>query len=157
MATPLLLLLEKKYTPNQHALAESFCVARQFLCECEVSADEHSWSMGAYANDYLEKHGRPSSVPVRNLRWRGDGKIANNKNGFIWDNCSRYGISFRTYGEIRGRCKPTIPILEGHNCPKFAGYSWRSATHRVFYAWKKEFPGHVGTTPCAIQHRTIRE
>ena len=50
-----LLLFGRNITPNQHALAEQFVLLDNFYVDAEVSADGHSWSMAAYANDYNEK------------------------------------------------------------------------------------------------------
>ncbi|PWT77446.1 MAG: hypothetical protein C5B59_04000, partial [Bacteroidetes bacterium] len=50
-----LVLFGRRITPNQHALVEQFVLLDNFFCDGEVSADGHHWSMGAYANDYLEK------------------------------------------------------------------------------------------------------
>ena len=50
-----LLLFGKNITPNQHALVSQFVLCDNFYVNAEVSADGHNWSMGAYANDYLEK------------------------------------------------------------------------------------------------------
>jgi YVTN family beta-propeller protein len=135
-----LLLFGRKYTPNQHALAESFVLLDNFYVNAEVSADGHSWSMGAYANDYLEKTW-PTSYSGRGGTYGGEGEreIANNKNGFIWNQCHRYGISYRTYGEFMEKEKPTIPILAGHNCPQFYSYDLAIRDTTRFYTWKKDF------------------
>lgn len=135
-----LLLFGRKYTPNQHALAESFVLLDNFYVNAEVSADGHNWSMGAYATDYLEKTW-PTSYSGRGGTFGGEGEreIANNKGGFIWNNCHRYGISFRTYGEFMEKDKPTIPILAGHNCPTFASYNLSVRDTSRFYVWKKDF------------------
>ncbi|WP_254160664.1 bifunctional YncE family protein/alkaline phosphatase family protein [Chryseosolibacter histidini] len=135
-----LLLFGRKYTPNQHALAESFVLLDNFYVNAEVSADGHNWTVGAYANDYLEKTW-PTSYGGRGGTYGGEGEreIANNKDGFIWDNCHRYGISFRTYGEFMHGPKPTIPILEGHNCPTFASYDLKVRDTARFNVWKKDF------------------
>ena len=135
-----LLLFGRKYTPNQHALVESFVLLDNFYVNAEVSADGHSWSMGAYATDYLEKTW-PSSYSGRGGTYGGEGEreIANNKNGFIWNNCSRYGISYRTYGEFMEHERPTIPILAGHNCPTYPSYSLEIRDTTRFYVWKKDF------------------
>jgi len=76
-----LLLFGRKITPNQHALAERFVLLDNFYVDAEVSADGHNWSMGAYANDYLEKTW-PSSYGGRGGTYGGEGEreIANNKN-----------------------------------------------------------------------------
>lgn len=130
----------KKITPNQHAIAESFVLLDNFYVNAEVSADGHNWSMGAYATDYLEKTW-PTSYSGRGGTYGGEGEreIANNKNGFIWNNCHRYGVSYRTYGEFMDKDMPTIPILKGHNCPEFAGYNLSIRDTTRFYSWKKDF------------------
>jgi YVTN family beta-propeller protein len=137
-----LLLFGRKYTPNQHALAESFVLLDNFFVNAEVSADGHNWTVGGYANDYLEKTW-PSSYGGRGGTFGGEGEreIANNKDGFIWDNCHRYGVSFRTYGEFIRGGKPSIPILEDHYCVPFPGYNLRIRDTTRFNIWKKDFVG----------------
>jgi phospholipase C len=135
-----LLLFGRKYTPNQHQLVESFVLLDNFYVNAEVSADGHNWSVGAYATDYIEKTW-PSSYSGRGGTYGGEGEreIANNKNGFIWNNCHRYGISYRTYGEFMDNERPTIPILAGHNCPTFPSYGLNIRDTSRFNVWKKDF------------------
>jgi phospholipase C len=135
-----LLLFGRKYTPNQHALAESFVLLDNFYVNAEVSADGHNWTMGGYATDYLEKTW-PTSYGGRGGTYGGEGEreIANNKDGFIWNNCHRYGVTFRTYGEFMEHGKPTIPILEGHHCASFPGYDLSIRDTARFNIWKKDF------------------
>lgn len=135
-----LLLFGRKYTPNQHALAESFVLLDNFYVDAEVSADGHNWSMGAYANDYLEKTW-PSSYGGRGGTYGGEGEreIANNKNGFIWNNCHRYNISYRSYGEFVENGKATIPILNDHFCKDFASYDLGVRDTTRFHVWKRDF------------------
>ena len=52
-----LCLFGEKITPNEHALAREFVLLDNFYVNAEVSADGHNWSMGGYADDYLEKTG----------------------------------------------------------------------------------------------------
>ena len=87
------------------------------MSTAEVSADGHNWSLGAYATDYLEKNW-PTNYGGRGGTYDAEGtrKIANNKNGFIWDFCKREGVSYRTYGEFADDYKPNIPVLENHFC-----------------------------------------
>ncbi len=135
-----LVLFGKKYTPNQHALAESFVLLDNFYVNSEVSADGHNWTMGAYATDYLEKTW-PTSYGQRGGTYGGEGErtIANNKNGFMWDNCQRHGVTFRTYGEFMSHDKPSVPILEGHHCPGFPSYDLGIRDTLRFSIWKKDF------------------
>src|SRR5258705_10212389 len=106
---PSLVLFGENITPNLHKLAKEFVLLDNFYCDGEVSADGHSWSMGAYATDFLEKTW-PTSYGGRGGNYDGEGNraIANNKTGFIWDHCKRAGISYRTYGEFADEFKPNI-------------------------------------------------
>jgi YVTN family beta-propeller protein len=137
-----LVLFGENVTPNLHALAKEFVLLDNFYVDGEVSADGHNWSLGAYATDYLEKTW-PTGYGNRGGGYDGEGlrKIANNKNGFIWDYCKRAGVSFRTYGEFVGEdnYKPTIPVLEGHVCPYFTPWDQRVRDTTRFGQWKKDF------------------
>ena len=135
-----LLLFGRKYTPNQHAIVENFVLLDNFYVNSEVSADGHSWSMGAYANDYLEKTW-PTSYGGRGGTYGGEGEreIANNKDGFIWNNCAKYGLTYRSYGEFVDDGKPSIPILKDHFCASYAGYDLGIRDTARFYSWKKDF------------------
>jgi len=135
-----LCLFGEKITPNFHALAKEFVLLDNFYVNGEVSADGHNWTMGGYANDYLEKNwvtsygGRGGGYDAEGTR-----AIANNKNGFIWDYAKRAGVSYRTYGEFADNYKANIPVLENHFCPYFT--SWDQAvrdTTRVGQ-WKRDF------------------
>lgn len=122
----------------------------------EVSADGHNWSMGGYATDYLEKTW-PSSYGSRGGTYGGEGEreIANNKGGFIWNNCFRYGVSFRSYGEFMSNGNPTVPILKGHNCSYFPEYNMNIRdTTRVNF-WKREFDSLLAINQVP-QFNTIR-
>ncbi len=139
-----LVLFGEKITPNQHKLAKEFVLLDNFYVDGEVSADGHNWSLGAYATDYLEKNwvtsygGRGGSYPGE-----GEVKIANNKNGFIWNDCARAGVSFRTYGEFATDYKPNIPILKDHFCPYFTSWDLNIRDATRFSQWKREFDSLV--------------
>jgi len=137
---PELVLFGKEITPNQHALADEFVLLDNFYVDSEVSADGHNWSVGAYATDYLEKTW-PTSYGGRGGAYAGEGsrEIANNRDGFIWDFCKRYGVSYRSYGEFVSGGKPNIPVLEGHICPDFTGWSMRVRDTVRFGQWEKDF------------------
>jgi DNA-binding beta-propeller fold protein YncE/phospholipase C len=139
-----LCLFGEKITPNLHALAEEFVLLDNFYVDGEVSADGHNWSMGAYANDFLEKTW-PTSYGGRGGHYVGEGHrpIANNKNGFIWDQCSRAGVSFRTYGEFADNYKPNIPVLKNHFCTYFTGWDLKTRDTTRFNQWKREFDSLV--------------
>jgi YVTN family beta-propeller protein len=135
-----LVLFGKKYTPNQHALASEFVLLDNFYVDGEVSADGHNWSLGAYATDYLEKTwptgygGRGGSYDAEGTR-----DIANNKKGFIWDYCKRYGITYRTYGEFADDYKANIPVLEGHFCKYYTSWDQKVMDTTRFRQWRRDF------------------
>jgi len=146
-----LLLFGEHVTPNQHALVNEFVLLDNFYVDAEVSADGHNWSMGAYANDYLEKTW-PTSYGGRGGSYDGEGKreIANDKNGFIWGACKLSGVSYRTYGEFADNYKATIPVIEGHFCPYSTGWDMDTRDTTRFYQWKREFDSLVAIN--AVPH-----
>ncbi len=137
-----LCLFGEKYTPNQHKLAREYVLLDNFYVDSEVSADGHNWSMGAHANDYLEKtwptgYGRRGGV----TEGMGRRQIANDKDGFIWDFCKRQGVSYRTYGVFADDKKGNISALDKeHVCSYFTGYYNQKVkdTTRV-NQWKRDF------------------
>ncbi len=139
-----LCLFGEKITPNLHALAREFVLLDNFYVDAEVSADGHNWSMGGYANDYLEKTW-PTGYGGRGGTYDAEGNrtIANNKNGFIWDYCSRAGISYRTYGEFADDYKPNIPILKNHYCPYYTSWDQKIRDTTRVGQWKRDFDSLV--------------
>ena len=135
-----LVLFGKKYTPNQHAIASQFVLLDNFYNDAEVSADGHNWSLGAYATDYLEKTW-PTLYGSRGGRYDAEGnrEIANNKNGFIWDNCKRQGVTYRTYGEFADNYKANIPVLKNHLCRYYTGWDQKVMDTTRFRQWKQDF------------------
>lgn len=143
-----LVLFGERVTPNQHALVKEFTLLDNFYVNAEVSADGHNWSMGAYATDYLEKTW-PTSYGGRGGDYDAEGNraIANNKGGFIWDDCQRAGVSYRSYGEFGkdggpkqdGRPNPLITSLNGHYCSSFTGWDLSVSDTTRFTQWKKDF------------------
>jgi phospholipase C len=153
---PSLVLFGENITPNQHALAKEFVLLDNFYVDAEVSEDGHNWSMGAYATDYLEKSW-PTNYGDRGGTYDGEGTraIANNKNGFIWDNCRRNNVSYRTYGEFADDYKPNYATLRDHVCPYFLGWNLAVRDTTRFYQWKKEFDSLVAINKVP-QLNTIR-
>jgi phospholipase C len=151
-----LVLFGERVTPNQHKLAREFVLLDNFYVDGEVSADGHNWSLGAYANDYLEKTW-PTAYGGRggNYTAEGNREIANNKGGFIWDLCARNGVSYRTYGEFADDYKANLPILENHFCPYFTSWDERVRDTTRFYQWRREFDSllAIGKLP---QMNTLR-
>ena len=135
-----LVLFGRKFTPNQHALAEQFVLLDNFYVDAEVSADGHNWSMAAYANDYTEKNW-PTSYGGRGgtYDFEGQKEIAWPRGGFIWDHLKRAGISYRTYGEFADDYKANIPALEGKFCTYFTSWDESVKDTSRFYQWKRDF------------------
>ena len=135
-----LVLFGEKITPNHHKIAGDFVLLDNFYVDAEVSADGHEWSMGAYATDYLEKTW-PTSYGGRGGIYDGEGHrpIANNKNGYLWNNCKRAGVTFRSYGEFVDNFKPNIPILDDHFCHYFSGWNLDLRDTVRFTQWKRDF------------------
>ena len=137
---PSLTLFGENITPNQHALAKEFVLLDNFYVDAEVSADGHNWSMGAYATDYLEKNW-PTSYGNRGGSYDAEGTraIANNKNGFIWDNCKRNKVSYRTYGEFADDYMPNLPVLKDHYCTYYTSWDQHVRDTTRFNQWKRDF------------------
>ncbi|TAD84989.1 MAG: hypothetical protein EAY75_12125 [Bacteroidetes bacterium] len=151
-----LVLFGQRITPNQHKLANEFVLLDNFYVDGEVSADGHNWSLGAYANDYLEKTW-PTAYGGRGGNYTAEGNraIANNKGGFIWDLCARHGVTYRTYGEFADDYKANIPVLENHFCPYFTSWDERVRDTTRFYQWRRDFDSllAIGQVP---QLNTLR-
>ncbi|HLX90098.1 MAG TPA: bifunctional YncE family protein/alkaline phosphatase family protein [Puia sp.] len=141
-----LVLFGEHVTPNLHSIAKEFVLLDNFYCDAEVSADGHNWSMGGYADDYLEKTW-PTSYGDRGGNYDGEGNrpIANNKIGFIWDNCARANVTYRTYGEFADDYKPNIRILDHHYCTYYTGWDLDVRDTSRISEWKREFDSLVAT------------
>ncbi len=140
-----LCLFGEKYTPNQHKLAKEYVLLDNFFVDAEVSADGHNWSMGAHANDYLEKTW-PTSYGKRGGATEGMGRrqIANDKDGFIWDFCKKANVSYRTYGVFQDNEKANIPALRGQECSYFSTFYLNQIRDTTrFQQWKKDFDSLV--------------
>lgn len=151
-----LVLFGEKITPNQHKLADEFVLLDNFYVDGEVSADGHNWSTGAYATDFLEKTW-PTSYGGRGGEYNAEGTrdVANNKNGFIWDYCKKYGVTYRTYGEFADDYKPNIPVLKDHLCPYFTSWDLSVKDVTRYNQWKQEFDSLVAVNNLP-QLNTIR-
>jgi YVTN family beta-propeller protein len=136
---PNLTLFGEKITPNQHAIAREFVLLDNFYVNGEVSADGHSWTMGAYATDFLEKNW-PTSYSGRGGTYPGEGNkpTANNK-VWLWDACARKSVSYRSYGEFVDNHKANIPVLENHFPKSYVGWDLSIRDTVRFRWWKEDF------------------
>lgn len=95
---PSLTMFGQDVTPNGHALAGEFTLFDNLYCSGEVSEDGHQWCNAAYATDFTEKawissyahHGEPDA----------DERLTASPDGYLWDNCRKHGITYRSYGEF---------------------------------------------------------
>jgi len=135
-----LCLFPEKVTPNIHSLANEFVLLDNFYVDAEVSADGHNWSMGAYANDYVEK-----TWPTQYGKRGGDGdysgrrKITYPRDGFIWDYCKRAGISYRSYGEFTDGKTAVTPVLNDHFCVGYPSFDFEIKDTTRCSIWIKDF------------------
>lgn len=151
-----LVLFGQNITPNQHKIVNDFALLDNFYVDAEVSEDGHNWSLGAYATDFLEKNW-PTNYGGRGGTYVGEGtsKTANNKNGFLWNDCERARVSYRTYGEFADDYKPNIPVLKNHLCRYFTGWDLNVRDTIRFNEWKKDFDSLVSIN--ALPHlNTLR-
>ncbi len=127
---PQICIFPERVTPNHHALARQFVLLDNFYVESEVSADGHNWTMGAYATDYVEKTWpQLYSGRGRSYDYEGGKEIVYPSAGYLWDQCRRAGVPYRSYGEfIQNGETPAQPgtarveALEGHFDPFFRSY-----------------------------------
>ncbi|WP_225975344.1 bifunctional YncE family protein/alkaline phosphatase family protein [Panacibacter ginsenosidivorans] len=138
-----IVLFGEKITPNQHAIVKDFVLLDNFYVNAEVSEDGHSWSMGAYATDFIEKNW-PTNYGGRGGQYDGEGSrpVANNKM-YIWDDCKQSNVSYRTYGEFADGYKAVIPVLNNHFCPYYAPWDLTVRDTTRYAQWTKEFDSLV--------------
>ncbi len=158
---PNLCLFGEQVTPNAHALAREFVVLDGFYVDAEVSYDGHAFSTGAYATDYVEKMW-PTNYGGRGGRYQSEGggemrnaygNVTAPLNGYIWDACTRAGVSVRSYGEFAmrgpdpegehdtgvGEVVATVPGLKGLVHPDYPPYDLKIPDNRRVDVWLKEF------------------
>ena len=118
---PRLTLFGREVTPNHHALAEEFVLLDNLYCSGEVSADGHPWSTMALASNFTQRSwllsysgkGRPDLTE----------QVTGARAGYIWEECARKGVSFRSYGEyaehstLRGHVNLEYVGKAGPNIP----------------------------------------
>lgn len=149
-------LFPRKITPNHHAIAENFVLLDNFYVDAEVSADGHNWSMAAYANDFVEKTW-PTSYGGRggNYDYEGTRSVAFPKSGFIWDNCKKHNVSYRTYGEFADDYKANYSTIEGHFCPNYSAWDLNIQDIAREKVWEKDFDSLLNINQLA-RFNTIR-
>jgi len=158
---PTLALFGESVTPNAHALAREFGVLDNFYVDAEVSYDGHSFSMAAYATDFVEKIW-PVNYANRGAAYLSEGtgamrnaygNVTAPQNGYIWDAAVRHNVSVRNYGEFthwdtgsaeerragRVRALASVPGLEGRISPTFAPWDLTIRDNQRVDQWLREF------------------
>jgi len=150
---PKLCLFPDSVMPNHHALVKEFTLYDNLFCDAEVSADGHQWSMGAYATDYTEKSW-PTSYGGRGGEYEFEGgfPVVYPSAGYIWDDCARNNVSYRTYGEFvenpareGDSARGLTPSLVGHVAPFYWGWDLAYSDVKRIDAWEKEFSEYERT------------
>ncbi|HLK28785.1 MAG TPA: alkaline phosphatase family protein [Puia sp.] len=83
-------------TPNQHKLANDFCLLDNYYASGKSSAEGHQWTDAAMVSDYIERNVR---AWFRSYPHRQEDALVYNKNGFIWNNALDHGKKVHIYGE----------------------------------------------------------
>ncbi|MEP6668433.1 MAG: beta-propeller fold lactonase family protein [Chthoniobacter sp.] len=130
---PSICLFGESVTPNHHAIAREFVTLDNLYVDAEVSASGHEWSMGAIANDFVEKTWHLSYGHGKSGKWpypaEGGFPIATPGGGYLWDRAKEAGVSYRSYGEwvangkgLGAPCTAKAKALEGHIDPYFRSF-----------------------------------
>lgn len=156
---PNICLFCEDVTPNAHAIAREFVLLDNFYVDAEVSADGHAFSMGAYANDFIEKTW-PMNYAERGADYLTEGRgpqrtpygnIAAPPHGYLWDAAKRAGVTVRNYGiwghrgdvadedSGQGEVIPFIENLKGILSPEYPPWDLRTSDNKRIDVWLKEF------------------
>jgi YVTN family beta-propeller protein len=130
---PSICLFGENVTPNHHAIAREFVTLDNFYVDAEVSASGHEWSMGAIANDFVEKTWHLSYGHGKGNKWpypaEGGFPIATPGGGYLWDRAKEAGVTYRSYGEwvangkgLGAPCTAKAKSLEGHFDPWYRSF-----------------------------------
>jgi len=120
---PSLTLFGRTVTPNHHALARDFVTLDNLYCNGEVSEDGHQWCNAAFCTDWTEKVYPGNYASPSRGDAPGDDAVSGSTGGYLWDDCARHGLTYRTYGEFSNFVsnKETAPVatstqpaLQGH-------------------------------------------
>jgi YVTN family beta-propeller protein len=123
-----LVMFGENVTPNHHKLAREFVLLDNLYCNGQVSRDGHPWSTSAYNTDYVARDWTLTYSGRAGIDDDDEGNLSNPPSGYIWDQCARQGLSYRSYGEYgkrvsqpdgSGRIEGRVPGLVGHICPNY--------------------------------------
>ena len=125
---PSLVMFGKEVTPNHPKLSNDFVLLDNLYCNGHVSRDGHPWSTMAYNTDYTARNWALSYSGREAIESDEQGELHKAPSGYLWDNCARNNISYRSYGEYGSRVtqadgsvrmEARVPGLIGHMCPDY--------------------------------------
>lgn len=142
---PSLVQFGKNITPNIHKLANQFVLLDNFYCDGEVSDPGHQWTTAGESNDYSEKTWLPDYSGRK--AYGVDIPALKPKNGYLWDNAKKSGISFRDYGEYinywespaNNQWVADDPAIGNDYDPNYAGWDLSISDMNRYQEWEKEF------------------
>jgi YVTN family beta-propeller protein len=149
---PGLVWFGERVTPNEHAIALRFGILDRTFADAQVSADGHNWSTAAFANDYVERMWPQNYAGRDSVYDFEDGAVASvPRNGYLWDDAARAGITYRDYGEFVRPTKTASEIVvsdmphlaDGHVAPHAPGWNLDISDQVRYQAWKAEFDDYV--------------
>jgi YVTN family beta-propeller protein len=150
-----LVLFGADITPNLHAIVGRFGVFDRFFANAHVSADGHSWSTAAFANDYLEKMwpANYASAARRPYYDFEDGAEASVPHaGYLWDLAARSHVSFRNYGEfVTSGPEDGLPVSTTHRAlqsttdTRYPTFDMAIHDVKRLAEWRREFDAYERT------------
>ncbi|HEY5340680.1 MAG TPA: hypothetical protein VIK27_06610, partial [Candidatus Aquilonibacter sp.] len=148
---PKLVWFGRTVTPNEHAIVARFGIYDRTFTDAQVSANGHSWSTAAFANDYLERFWPPVYGDRRQLYDFEDGSVASAPGtGYIWNDADAHHVSLRDYGEFvtdpsnpGGEYTTHMPGLIGKIDPRAPGFDLAISDEARVDEWQREFEQYV--------------
>ncbi len=131
---PNLTLFGENVTPNHHALAREFVLMDNLYCNGEVSEDGHQWCNAAFCTDWTQKvYPGNYATPSRGDA-PGSEEVTASTGGYLWDNCARHGLTYRTYGEFTSfhsdKDSPPVATSASPNLRGHVSLAWELATRQ---------------------------
>jgi YVTN family beta-propeller protein len=129
-----LVLFGANVTPNHHALAREFVLLDNLYCNGEVSEDGHQWCNAAFCTDWTQKvYPGNYATPSRGDA-PGSEAVTASTGGYLWDNCARHGLTYRTYGEFTSfhsdKDTPPVATSDSPNLRGHVSMAWELAARQ---------------------------
>lgn len=131
---PALTLFGESVTPNTHRMAKKWVLFDKLFVNGEVSENGHQWTDAAYATAFtsqawLQSYSGRSEPKSTERELGADERLRSSPGGYLWDNCARHGLSFRTYGEFAyvHSAHDTAPRFVAKGLERHASLAWLQA------------------------------